>query len=374
MIVRVALAAAVLCTAACKDRKKNDSGTAARLDGGVTLGKADAAIEPGPRPALDAEELAGLTGRILAAAGREGAFRVVAIEPGTPGAPVTVTPPGGSWFPAPGPVPLAVNTVDQGDVHLEQLALLGATPDATKMIGPRSERIRSPSAQAGTVVFESDSSSFRDLYRLDLGSGKVARLTDSKDGNFEPSLSPDGEQVAFTSSRDGDAEIYVMPAAGGNATRLTTFHRDDWAAQWSPDGAWLAFLSDREGSARVFVLRPDGTALRAARTGDALGEEQAHVWSPDSSRIAYVVSTRDGASEVWVVDVASGDAHRVSAVGARDEAPTWSPDGRHLAYVSTRDRRIDLWVARANGSAESRLTDTPEEEWIPRWLPTPVHP
>lgn len=364
MLVRI-LTAAVLCTAAgCSEKKK--PAPAARLDATVAP---EPEPEPEPGPPLPAEELAGLPGRIHVSAGREGAFRIVAIDPASPGAPVTLSPPGGSWFPVPGDAPLAVMTVDQGEVHLEQLALLGASPDQARLIGPCGERIRSPTAAGDVVVFEADSASFRDLYRLDLASEKVTRLTDNREGNFEPSLSPDGARLAFTSSRDGDAELYAMPTAGGDATRLTTFHRDDWAPRWSPDGEWIAFLSDREGNARVFLVLPDGTGLRAARGGDLVGEEQAHVWSPDGRRLAYVVATLDGASEIWVVDRASGDAHRVSAAGARDEAPTWSPDGRHLAYVSTRDRRIDLWVARADGSAESRLTDTPEEEWIPRWRP-----
>jgi dipeptidyl aminopeptidase/acylaminoacyl peptidase len=366
---RIVLAAAVLCAAACKDSKRDAAPPAARPDGGAAAAPADAATAPGPRPPLDAGELAGLGGRIHAAAGKEGACRIVAIDPAKPGAPVALTPPGGSWFPVPGAAPLAVMTVDQGDVHLEQLGLIGETPDQTRLIGPRSAKIRSPSLAGDVVVFEADSASFRDLYRLDLRGDEVHRLTDDPEGNFEPALSPDGSRVAFTSSRDGDAEIYVMPLDGGAATRLTTFHRDDWAPQWSPDGAWIAFLSDREGGARVFVIRPDGTELRPLRTGELAGEEQGHVWSPDSTRVAYVVSTRDGASEIWVAELATGAARRVSAAGARDEAPTWSPQGRHLAYVSTRDRRIDLWVARADGSAESRLTDTPEEEWIPRWRP-----
>ena len=62
-------------------------------------------------------------------------------------------------------------------------------------------------------------------------------------------------------------------------------------------------------------------------------------------------------------------ASRVSSPGARDEVPSWAPDSAHVVYVSTRDQRIDLWIARADGTAETRLTDTPEEEWIPRWRP-----
>lgn len=326
---------------------------------------------------IPAGELATLRGTIYVAAGHEGAFRIAAIAPGKPAATRTVTPPGGSFLPAPTPRPLALMVSDQGELHLEQMVLLGATADDAQVIGPRTSMVRSPtmSADGALIVFEADSHSFRDLYRLDVTTGAVARLTENREGNFEPSLAPDGTRVAFTSSRDGDAEIYVtdVPAApgvrAGTATRLTTFHRDDWSPMWSPTGAWIAFVSDREGAPRLFVIAPDGTNVRPLHADRPAGEEQAPTWSPDGSRVAYVVSTRDGAAEVWVAAVATGQSHRVSAAGARDEVPSWSPDGLHLVYVSTRDRRIDLWVARADGTAESRLTDTPEEEWIPRWLP-----
>jgi tol-pal system beta propeller repeat protein TolB len=320
---------------------------------------------------MPAAERAALRGTIHAAAGREGAFHVTALDPTGATPPRVLTPPGAAYFPVPGPAPFAILTTDQGDVHTEQLVALGATPEEARPIGPRASHVRSPTVtpDGKTILFEADSTSFRDVYRLDVATDTVTRLTDNPEGNFEPSLSPDGTQVAFTSSRDGDSEVYAMPVAGGPVTRLTVSHRDDWLPAWSPDGAWIAFLSDREGVPRVFVVRPDGKDLRHAHAGEVVGEEQEPTWSPDGKRLAYTVSTNQGASEVWWADVAASEAHRVSAEGARDEVPSWSPDGAHLVYVSTRDQRIDLWIGRADGTAEARLTDTPEEEWIPRWRP-----
>ena len=357
----------MLAAAACRDERKQ-SEPAAPPAAKDAAGAVDAA--PAARPPLPDAERAALAGRILAAAGREDGFRVVAIDPTARAAPVTLTAPGASYYPAPGPRPLAIATVDQGELHLEQIVLLGDAPADARPVGPRAGKVRSPTAAGDVIVFESDEHSVRDLYRLDLGGkGKVTRLTDTPAGNFEPALSPDGATIAFTSSRDGDAEIYTMPAAGGDATRLTAFHRDDFEPRWSPDGGSIAFLSDREGSARIYVMRADGAGLRPLHDGTPAGEEASHAWSPDGARIAFTVATRDGASEIWIADVARGKASRLSPAGARDEVPTWSPDGRHLAFVSTRDRRIDVWIARADGSAESRATDTPEEEWIPRWIP-----
>jgi dipeptidyl aminopeptidase/acylaminoacyl peptidase len=366
--VRAALLGLVLI--ACKGSSRTPSAAHdARVSETRTV--ADARAADPMRPPLGEDERHSLRGTIHASAGREDGFRVVAIDPSGTVETRTLTPPGASYFPVPGKAPLAIRAVEIGDTHSEQIVLLGAGPDDLRTLGPASPHVRTPSVtpDGAAVIFEADSASFRDLYRVDVATGAATRLTDEKNGNFEPSPSPDGTQLAFTSSRDGDTEIYVMPLGGGAATRLTHFHKDDWAPQWSPDGAWIAFLSDREGAPRVFLTRPDGTGTRHAHEDVPAGEEMDFAWSPTGDRIAYVASTRAGASEVWVADIASTKASRVSAAGARDEVPSWSPDGRHLVYVSTRDQRIDLWVARADGTAESRLTDTPEEEWIPRWRP-----
>lgn len=356
--------AALVALAACSSSKSSG-----RRDGGVARGPGGDAATATAAPAIvlpDAERAA-LGGTILAAAGAENAFRVVAIAPGT-GVTRTLTPEGGSWYPTPNRAPLAIVTTDDTGEHTEQLAMLGET---VRKLGPVTRFVRAPnlSADGSFVIFEADPDSFRDLYRLDVSTDKLTRLTDEPTGSFEPSLSPDGARVAFTSSRDGNAELYVLDLATKQPRRLTESPTDDWGAAWSPSGERVAFVSDRDGLPRLYTIAPDGTGTATIHDGAARGEEASATWSPDGTRVAYTVADRGGASEIWVATIGTRTAHRVSAPGARDEAPSWSPDGRHLAYVSTRDRRIDVYVARADGSAEGRITDTPEEEWIPRWLP-----
>lgn len=303
-------------------------------------------------------------------AGEENAFEVRAVDPTGANPARTVSEPGGSWYPTPNRLPLAIVTTDAPDSHTEQLVLL----EPVRKLGPVTRFVRSPhvSPDGRFIVLEADPQSFRDLYRLDVETEELVRLTDEPSGSFEPALSPDGAQVAFTSSRDGDAELYVLDLATKKTRQLTDAPSDDWGAMWSPDGTQLAFVSDRDGGKpRLFVIAADGTGTAPAHIDAPRGEETGAAWSPDGTRLVYAVAGRDGGSEIWVAAPATGGVIRVSAPGARDEAPAWSPNGRHLVYVSTRDRRIDLYVARADGSAEHRLTDTPEEEWIPRWLPRP---
>ena len=103
-------------------------------------------------------------------------------------------------FPALAPVPLAIRTTDEGGEHLEQLVLLGEQPADARPIGPRAAWIRSPtvSRDGRTVVLELGRDAVRNLHRLDVATGAVQPLTDDPEGNFEPSLSPDGRRIAFT--------------------------------------------------------------------------------------------------------------------------------------------------------------------------------
>lgn len=269
---------------------------------------------------------------------------------------------------------LIVAARQDGEIHREQLRLVPMDgSEAVSLHAPRG-RARNPSwAPDGSwLVAESDAEGFSDLVRMaPQMAAEQERLAVSPEGNFEPSVSPDGQRVAFVSSRDGDPEIYIMNADGSEVQRLTAFHQEDWAPQWSPDGRWIAFLSNREGRARVFVVRPDGTAVRAV-SGDApTGEERDVAWSPDSKRLAFVgrTQTEQGIqTRIWTVPVEGGAPVALTDGSSRNDQPAWSPDGKYLAFVSERAGDPDIFLMRADGTGQTRLTQAPGADWLPRWV------
>lgn len=307
---------------------------------------------------------------------------------------------------------------DEGELHGEQLALIdlsslgslaslgsGAATVAPRLVGPVAQVVRSPSLSPDGkwLYFEASHQSFRDLYRLELSAAgeraghelPVSRLTDNREGNFTPSLSPDGKRLAFASSRDGDSEIYVMdldgkPVAGRPPVRrLTAFHRDDLLPSWTPAGE-VTFLSDRLGVDRIFLVSAAGTDLRRATDeADAKAIESSPAWSP-SGQLAYLrtVTGTGARAELRVGAPGTSSWQTLTPAGHRAGSFAWSPDGQWLASVEVPREApgapggpdghagddghghgaARLVVYQADGKARFELLDAVDAEATLRWV------
>ena len=217
---------------------------------------------------------------------------------------------------------------------------------------------------------------------------------------FDPQLSPDGKQVAYvvaTADRESDENrisVYVAAADGRTPARRFTHGNKDHSPRWSPDGRFLAFISDRGEKNQLFVAPLDGGEPKQV-TKAKHGISQP-AWSPDSRRIAYAARAGDYKDQnertpieksaprvvrdlrykldgigffderrlhVFTVDVESGEESRVTDGDWFDDQPSWSPDGKLIAFVSDREPerhqrqwRTDVWVAPARGGRARRLT------------------
>jgi len=179
----------------------------------------------------------------------------------------------------------------------------------------------------------------------------VRRLTFEPGLEQEPTLSPDGNYVAYTTDRSGNLDIEILPLGGGNVTRITDHPADDAQPRWSPDGTRLAFVSARErpdgllvssgflGASSIYVSSEGGDIfLMPALGGPAtklIDDATYPTWSPDGKSIAFL-STRDGNWRIWRVPVTGGQPQQLTqGEGNRfDHHPAWSPDGRWVAYAS----------------------------------------
>jgi Tol biopolymer transport system component len=180
--------------------------------------------------------------------------------------------------------------------------------------------------------------------------------------------------LVFVSTRDGDYAIYEMDADGSRQRRLTDTSMDTTSPRgiffqvdpaWSPGAASIAFASKRSGTFEIYVMRADGSGTRQLTRTRA--DDLHPTWSPDGKRIAF--ASGDG---IWVMASDGTAAHAISNGRlAQDAAPAWSPDRDWIAFVRRQrgDVEREIWIMRPDGSHARRVTSLHGSSINPAWSP-----
>jgi Tol biopolymer transport system component len=203
------------------------------------------------------------------------------------------------------------------------------------------------------------------------GTGVVTLTPDAPTGYARsPRWSPDGRLLAFASRCPigNQSCIYVMEADGSNVRRLTANATGEVFPAWSPDGTKIAFAG---GSSlpQLYVSNADGTGLTQLTSGREYA--YAPAWSPDGRRIAFMrgpMSESGGAEsrgdDIYLINPDGSGLTLFLAGAARDAYPAWSPDGSMIAFVSERAGTtaerpfFGLYLVNAAGTAVTQLAPT----------------
>jgi TolB protein len=184
--------------------------------------------------------------------------------------------------------------------------------------------------------------------------GTRETLTDEKTGAYMPVFSPDGTRIAFMSQRDGNPEIYVMNRNGSGVRRLTNNSAADSTPTWSPSGTQIAFTSDRSGSPQIWVMDLEGLNLRRITVGESWADRA--TWSPAPfNEIAYAARSGPG-FDIRIYDVASGQTKTITDGAGTNESPAFSPNGRHIAFSSSRLGKTQIFTIARDGRGLRQIT------------------
>ena len=225
----------------------------------------------------------------------------------------------------------------------------------------------------------------RDAARNDVG--YFARpLTTYSGLEKDPALSPDGKQVAFSwnGPKKDNFDIYVQQVAGGQALRLTTDAANDVLPTWSPDGDTVAFVRSSGPHSAIYSVRALGGMehklfeFQHGYISISFAPASHISWSPDGRVLAFSGAQNGEPSQIWILDLDTREARSISRVPngwVGDGGPSFSPDGKMLAYVRRRDlfsRAIVFQAMARNGSpagSPREMTDYTRMVGNLAWLP-----
>ena len=207
------------------------------------------------------------------------------------------------------------------------------------------------------------------------GSAPPRQITLGTRQDTHPRFSPDGTSVAFLSDRrplveeepdapkdrEDGTQVHLLPLAGGEARRLTDLPRGVDAFAWSPDGRSLVVRTtsfgatradDRKARRKADLPKPGATPLSDYRYFDRL-----------KGMLNGPGFIDDKVAHLWLVDVESGAARRLTDGPTSDAEPAWSPDGTRIAFTASRGRdhdldyQFDVFVVEAATGQVTRITD-----------------
>ncbi|HMD36501.1 MAG TPA: hypothetical protein VKH42_16100, partial [Vicinamibacterales bacterium] len=166
----------------------------------------------------------------------------------------------------------------------------------------------------------------------------------------------------------GGVNIFIANRDGSGERPLLASPETDYNPVWAPDQSSIAFTSDRSGQADLYRVKPDGSNLERL-TADPAYEDQA-AFSPDGTRLAFVSTRAGGTADIWILDLATKKAHALTDGRGGNFRPSWSPNGRWIAFASDRESNlpfargrwepqqlVDLYIVHPDGSGLKRLTE-----------------
>jgi Tol biopolymer transport system component len=272
----------------------------------------------------------------------------------------------------------------------------------------------------GQIIYQSNQDGNSELYKLDLASNAITRLTNNSAEDVSPAYIVAKKLIGFVSDRSGDGlNLYQMDLTGGAVeklfpenliidypiwspdgtkivasmcadykstdknclyeifilepskpvfTKLTgTPEASEWVPDWSPDGQKIAFASDRDGDSEVYVMNANGSGLVQLTKNN--GYDGRPRWSPDGSQLAFETD-RDGDWDIYLMNADGSNPHAVTVnAKSSDWMESWSPDGKWLVYASDADGDEDLFIIRVDGTDQRRLTNNTTRDLSPVWVP-----
>ncbi|MDR0694586.1 MAG: hypothetical protein LBF81_04720 [Prevotellaceae bacterium] len=182
-----------------------------------------------------------------------------------------------------------------------------------------------------------------ELYLSDLDGNNIRRITDNAHYDAEVSFSPDGKYLLFARQIDGAIDLWLADPDGSNQRQLTyTPDLQEGGAQFLPDSETILFRAWKKSEQandskdmHLYTVRVDGSDLHQLTTEP--GTHWAPYPAPDGIHAVYVKVLPPRNYDLFLFNLQTGEEQRLTYNAAFDGFPSFSPDGRYIAFTSFRN-------------------------------------
>lgn len=228
-----------------------------------------------------------------------------------------------------------------------------------------------------------------DLFRSDLATRAVTRITRAPSADEAPTVSPDGTRLAYFavprpahidfSKPPPPEQIHVAALDGSGDRRLTPVNQRSFDPDWSPDGTRIVYCQTRllprdVAQNRLMLMNADGTNRRALTAFGGTNEVNPK-WMPDGRVIIFEQLQRTGTrSDIATISPDGGPQRKLLSTRRWETNPVPSPDGTRIVFTSDRDRPstrggpgFEIYTMTVDGTDIRRLTDNKVPDLFPDW-------
>jgi TolB protein len=215
------------------------------------------------------------------------------------------------------------------------------------------------------------------IYFASLKGGTPKRFSTLRGNQLTPCLNKNANAVAFISDTTGKADLFCQQLSQETEHKPRMLFTAKGAANaspsFSPDGRKIAFVSDKDGSPKIYVMSipPLGAKLADLKPqliSKRCRENSAPTWSPDGKKLAYC-GRNSGDRQIWVYDFETSQERELTRGKGTKENPAWAPNSLHILFNLTQDSSTELYLINLNQQEAVQISKGQGAKLFPTWEP-----
>ena len=247
--------------------------------------------------------------------------------------------------------------------RLDQLGRIVADETVESLTGTRG-------VSSTEIAFISDRTGQRELYVMSADGRDARPATRSNTIKMFPEWVPDGRAILYVSYASGQPDFHLTSRSDavkpGPILRDMLTGRPKYRGRFDPTGEKVAVVSSVDGAAEIFAMQRRGGQPKRLTNNPAI--DVSPTWSPDGKQIAFV-SDRTGSPQIYIMSRDGGNLRRLTYTGSYNTSPSWSPDGRWIAYETRVRGQFDIWLIDPQGEVTFPIVEHGRSDEAPSWSP-----